>query len=109
MASKQIPLKKKLNLETGRIAWKELQTFFAHGSVIFVDVSLDLLVVAEQLVADNSALFNEWMSAGLVNKVSDQQAKGWFERDATLWSVVIKPWVLVQEDLPDQISKDEGL
>ena len=101
MTSKQIPLKKKLNLETARIDWKELQTFFAHGSVIFVDPSLDLLVVAEQLVADNSDLFNEWMSQELVNKVTDEQARDWFERNVTLWSVVIKPWVLVQEDLSD--------
>lgn len=95
---KKIRLKDKLNLETGRIAWKDLQTYFAHGSVIFVDASLDLLDVAEQLAADNSALFSEWMAKGLVMKVTDAQALEWYGRDVSLWSVVIKPWVLVQEE-----------
>lgn len=93
----KVPLAAKLNLETAEIAWKDLQTFFAHGSVVAVDASLDLLVVAEQLVADNSALFSEWMAQGLVDKVSDEQAQAWFNDDAILWSVVIKPWVLVQQ------------
>lgn len=94
---KTVPLQSKLNLETAPIAWKELQTFFANGAVVNVDASLDLLVVAEQLVADNSALFASWMEQGLVDKVKDDQALAWFEADAVLWGVVIKPWVLVQE------------
>jgi len=98
MSDKQVPLKEKLNLETARIAWKDLQTYFAHGSVIFVDASLDLLLVAEQLTADNTPMFTEWMNAQLVGRVTDDQARAWFEADAELWSVVIKPWVLVQED-----------
>ncbi|TNC81608.1 MAG: DUF2288 domain-containing protein [Oleiphilus sp.] len=98
MSENKIRLKDKLNLETGRIAWKDLQTYFASGSVIFVDSGLDLLEVAEQLAADNSALFSEWMSKGLVMKVTDSQALEWYGRDVSLWSVVIKPWVLVQEE-----------
>ena len=90
-------LQSQLNLETAQIAWRELQTFFAAGSVVFVDSSQDMLHVAEQLVADNQALFSEWIEKGWVGPVSDAQALEWFNRDAMLWSVVIKPWVLVQE------------
>ena len=95
--SPQSELQSKLNFETAQIAWRELQTFFAAGSVVFVDSSQDMLYVAEQLVADNSALFSEWVKKGWVGAVSDEQALEWYNRDALLWSVVIKPWVLVQE------------
>jgi hypothetical protein len=94
--SAQVPLSTKLNLETAQISWKELEPFFAAGKLIAVDSSLDMLVVAEQIVADNSAKIKEWMSAGLVDQVSDRQALLWVDQNPLLWAVVIKPWVLVQ-------------
>lgn len=93
----QVPLQQKLNLETAPIAWRDLQTFFASGAVIYVATTQDMLLVAEQLAADNAPLVKEWMEQGLVGQVTDEQALRWYEQDATLWSVVIKPWVLVQE------------
>lgn len=92
----QVPLSAKLNLETARAPWSELQTFFAHGSVIHVHESLDLLLVGEQLAADNTDAFKEWTSANLVGPVSDDQARDWYEASAEVWTLVIKPWVLVQ-------------
>lgn len=97
MSDDKVRLSEKLNLETAQIDWKSLQTFFASGSVIRVSPSLDLIVVAEQLAADNTPLFSEWLEADMVAPVSDVEAKDWFERDVTLWGVVIKPWVLVQD------------
>lgn len=96
MAEDKVRLSEKLNLETAEIAWKDLQTFFAGGSVVYVEPGLDLILVAEQLAADNSDLFAEWMAEGKVAKVTDLQAKAWYEADEVLWAVVIKPWVLVQ-------------
>jgi len=29
--------------------------------------------------------------------VTDAQAITWFEQDAAVWAVVVKPWILVQE------------
>lgn len=91
-----VPLKTKLNLETARAPWRELQTFFAQGLVLNIDKSLDLLTVGEQFAADNKSLFEQWLSTGLVNQVSDDQALNWFESDATVWTLIIKPWILVQ-------------
>lgn len=96
VAEDKVRLSEKLNLETAEIAWKDLQTFFAGGSVVYVEPGLDLILVAEQLAADNSALFAEWMAEGKVANVSDQQAQQWYESEAVMWAVVIKPWVLVQ-------------
>lgn len=85
-----------LNQETGKIRWHELQRFFASGNAIAVDNSLDLTYVAAQIVADNAAQIKLWMEAQLVDVVKDGQAQAWYQQDAVVWAVVIKPWVLVQ-------------
>jgi hypothetical protein len=85
-----------LNLETSRIAWEELQRFFASGKAIFVSDVLDLIDVAIQISKDNQAQVVQWMEAGLVTRVSDVQAKAWFDADAEVWAVVVRPYVLVQ-------------
>ncbi len=98
MEKNQVPLSEKLNLETARAPWRELQTFFASGLVLHVKASQDLLVVAEQLSADNAPLFQQWLDDKTVQKVSDEQALQWYEADAQLWTLVIKPWILVQKE-----------
>lgn len=89
-------LEQQINLETAQIRWYELQRFFASGSAIAVDTSLDLTQVAAQIAANNAPQIKEWMDAGLVDAVTDSQALAWYEADALVWAVVIKPWVLVQ-------------
>lgn len=91
-----VPLKSKLNLETATAPWRELQTFFAQGLVLNIHKELDLLTVGEQFAADNKVLFEQWLASGEVAQVSDEQAMAWVEADATVWALVIKPWILVQ-------------
>ena len=86
----------KVNLETARIAWKELQRFFASGAAIHVGDELDLVEVAFQMSLDNAVLIQQWMLAGKLAKVTDAQAAAWLETDALVWAVVVSPWVLVQ-------------
>jgi len=93
----KVPLAKKLNLETAQITWKELEPHFAGGNVISVAKGLDLLLVAEQIVADNSEMVKLWMAENKVGQVSDKQALTWSDTNAVLWAVVIKPWILVQD------------
>lgn len=90
-------LRAKINQETSTAPWRELQRFFAQGSAVFVDKSLDLVEVACSMSLDRSDLFTGWLADGRVALVSDQQAKDWVESDAVLWTLVVKPWVLVQE------------
>jgi hypothetical protein len=91
-----VPLKTKLNLETAAAPWRELQTFFAQGLVLNIQNDLDLLTVGEQFAADNKALFEHWLASGQVAQVTDEQAMTWYEADASVWTLVIKPWILVQ-------------
>jgi len=91
-------------METSRIAWKELQRFFASGVTIQVSTRLDLVEVALQMHGDNKSQFENWLSAGMIGKVSDEQAAAWLNSDSEVWAVVVNPWVLVQEImvLPEQ-------
>ena len=95
-------LRAKINGETGQIAWTGLQRFFAQGRVIVVARELDLVETAAMVAGDHAEQVAAWTSDGRIGKVSDEQARFWLESDALLWTVVVKPWVLVQEtDPPD--------
>lgn len=87
----------KLNLETATLEWKELERFFAMGSIYVVSTELDILDVAVQISQDNSSIVKKWLDDFSLIKVSDAQALKWSNNRKNLWSVVVKPWILVQE------------
>jgi len=89
--------REKVNLETSKIAWKELQRFFASGTAVFVASPLDLVDVAYQFSIDNKGQVAQWLQNNQVALVSDQQALNWLESDTDVWAVVVKPWILVQK------------
>jgi len=86
----------KVNLETARIPWHELQRFFASGSAIYVSPELDLVEVAFQVSEDNREKVLAWMESGQVARVTDEQALAWHGDDAEMWAVVVSPYVFVQ-------------
>jgi hypothetical protein len=90
-------LRAKLNGETSRMQWAELQRFFASGAVIVVSDALDLIDVAARIACDDKQAVAQWMAENRLGKVSDVQASAWLEADATLWAVVVRPWILVQQ------------
>ena len=87
----------KINSETAKIPWAELQRFFAAGKVMRIESGLDLVDVAYALEQDDVEQVNTWTSNGQLAPVSDAQAREWVSTDALLWAVVVKPWVLVQD------------
>lgn len=90
-------LRAKLVGETARAPWHELQRFFAQGTLLMALPGIDMIDVAIALADDNREAFETWLAAGKAGPVSDAQALAWSEADATLWTVVVRPWVLVQE------------
>jgi len=82
--------------ETGEIAWRELQRFFASGRAVAVAPQLDLVEIALQMTLDNREQVETWMQDGRVGPVTDAQALEWIEANALMRAVVVKPWVLVQ-------------
>ena len=90
-------LRTELNLQTAEYPWAELQRQFAAGGVIAVDPELDLVDVAARIAADDKQSVERWMQTMQLSQVLDEQAQQWLDNNAMLWTVVVKPWILVQE------------
>ena len=90
----------RLNGETAKIEWHELQKYYASGSVIAVAADFDLIKVAIALHQDDTAQIKQWLAEKLVVEVSDSQAQRWYEQNTAVWALVIPPFVLVQEKKP---------
>ncbi|MEH6493238.1 DUF2288 domain-containing protein [Halopseudomonas sp.] len=83
---------------TGNIEWKTLEPHFARGDLLTVAPELDLVQAAAAMMEDDSEQIKAWMDNKQLQVATDAQAGDWAEREpATLWAVVIRPWVLVQE------------
>lgn len=91
-------LRTELNMQTAQLPWAELERWFASGGVIRVANELDLIDVAARIVADDKTSIQQWMAAGLIGKVMDNQAAVWLSQNSLLWTVVVKPWILVQQE-----------
>ena len=90
----------RLNGETAKIEWHQLQKHYASGSVISVAPGFDLIKVAIALHRDDTAQVKQWLAKKLVTEVNDTLAQRWFEEKTSVWALVIPPFVLVQETKP---------
>ncbi|PIT15937.1 DUF2288 domain-containing protein [Snodgrassella alvi] len=96
--SDELPLEQKINLETARINWHELQPHFARGSCIYVAPELDLVNIAHMIAADDSTTIALLIHEGKIGKVSDIMAQQYFDCNQPMWAVVVRPYVLIQPD-----------
>lgn len=87
----------KINSETAQIPWKELQRFFASGKTLYLEAKLDLVEVAFAFHQDDAKQVEQWLNSEQVSGVSTEQAKRWIDEDRSVWAVVVKPWVLIQD------------
>lgn len=90
-------LRTKLNVETAPMAWATLAPFFARGQLLRVASSLSLLDAAVAIAEDDADQVAQWQASDSLALVSDAEAQRWQAGDATLWAVVVRPFVLVQE------------
>ena len=86
----------KINRETARLQWQEIEPHFASGNVISVAKELDLIAVAKAVADDNAVAIKQWMEEQQVIPTSDEQAITWQKGNAEFWAVVIKPLILIQ-------------
>ncbi|MGD8576245.1 MAG: DUF2288 domain-containing protein [Thiohalophilus sp.] len=90
-------LRQKLNLETGKLSWEELQRFFARGVVVVAGPELDLIEVAVAFTEDKKQRIEQWIENDQLARANDEHALQWQARNTVFWSVVVAPWVIVQE------------
>ena len=79
---------------------REVEEFVAshHSKAGRILGSLDnVLDAAYAMQQDDIEQVSTWAEAGQLGPVADEQARNWFDGDVSLWAVVVKPWVLVQE------------
>ena len=95
---KDTELHDKINRETARVRWSELERHFASGAVVYVSEELDLVEVALRIAHDDEERIARWMNEGKLAKVSNAQAQEWQAADALLWASVVSPFVLVQPE-----------
>ncbi len=90
-------LKEKINLETGRIGWEELQRHFARGSVVVLAADLDLVEVAVSFAEDDEGRVDAWAKLQKIRRATTEDARRWQKASSAFWAIVVAPWVLVQE------------
>lgn len=86
-----------LHAETATIEWKDLERFFAKGNLLRVSNQLDLVDAALEIANDNGTCIEKWMSDNLLAAVSNDEALLWSKGETELWSVIVLPWILVQQ------------
>jgi hypothetical protein len=86
----------KINRETARLQWQDIEPHFASGNVISVAKELDLIAVAKAVADDDAITIKQWMDEQQVTPTSDDQAIAWQKNNAAFWAVVIKPLILIQ-------------
>lgn len=86
----------RINMETAKISWKDLERFFAGGRLISVIESIDMIRVAQLMEADDVNAIQTMIEKREIERLTDEQAKIWADANPELWAVVVKPWILVQ-------------
>lgn len=86
-----------LHAETATIEWKDLERFFARGNLLRVSSDLDLVDTAVEMANDNKPVIEQWVAENRLSGVSNEEAELWSNGNSTLWSVVVLPWILVQQ------------
>jgi hypothetical protein len=86
----------RLNTETARISWRELERHFARGVLLTVSPEQDLVQVGAHMIHDDKTIIDAMLETAELRKTTDDDARGWSESEAELWAVVVAPWVLVQ-------------
>ena len=87
----------RLNSETAKIGWHDLQKHYAAGNVMGVSGSADLIQVAVAFHQDDTAKVQAWLADKTLFEINDEQALDWYESKTEHWAVVIPPFVLVQK------------
>ena len=93
-------LRAKLNRETGRTGWTDLEPHYRRGAVIHVNTALDLVDVAVRIAEDDTVSVKRWMKSGDIARLTPDQAAEYHRIGRIFWAVVVAPWVLIQEEAP---------
>jgi len=90
-------LRKQLKSESGEIHWQELEKHFARGAVRVVSSKLDLINIAIDIAENNTIEISKAVTNKSITEPSDSEAQNWHKLNTRFLSVVVAPFVLIQE------------
>lgn len=97
MSEQEQNLRSKLEAEIGPAHWKVIRPHFLRGAIIIVSPELDLIDVAIKVAEDDTSTIKDWIEEGKLTKPFPEDAKRWEEEKEELTSLVVEPFVLVQD------------
>lgn len=90
-------LRAHLHGETSKLPWSELEKHFARGVVFKVAKGFDIIDVAIVIARDDKDSLKKWIDDKTVSGAETEDAEKWHEASAVLWTVVVAPFILVQD------------
>lgn len=90
-------LRAHLHGETSKLPWVDLEKHFARGVMFKVEKGTDILDVAIIMSRDDKDSLEKLINDKKVQGAEIEDAKKWHETGASLWTIVIAPFILVQE------------
>lgn len=81
--------------------WQWLSPHSKRDAIVVVDPNLDLVEVGLAIATDNTASVQRWIGEQRLVKPSAEQLGAWGgDRAKRLKTLIIQPYVLVQDSLP---------
>ena len=90
-------LRKTLESESGYLNWQELEKHFARGAIRVVAKGSDLIETAIDIAQNNTDKISIALANNSIFEPSSNQAINWQQHNSNFFSVVVAPFVLIQE------------
>jgi hypothetical protein len=85
----------------GPVQWEWLKPHVQRDSVVIVNSQLDLAEVGVAIASDNTQAVERWINEQLILKPNAEQLVEWSRDNKCLTSLIVQPYVLVQDRLDD--------
>lgn len=92
-------LRAELTKMMGPVQWDWLKPQVQRDVVVVVDPGLDLADVGVAIASDNTKTVERWITEQLIVKPSPEQLSLWSNENKRLTSLIVQPYVLVQDKL----------
>ena len=90
--------REELALQIAEAEWQWLKPHLERGALITVGAALDLAEAGERIAADDVHLVGEWISKGMIGKVTAEEIAAWDRTPARKFLMLVaSPYVLIQE------------
>ena len=92
-------LRAELEKMVGPVQWEVLKPHAGRDAVVVVNAQLDLVEVGKAIAADSTQAVSRWINEQLIVKPTAEQLADWNRENKQLMSLIVQPYVLVQDSL----------